>query len=57
MLAEAGLLAQRRVTTHWAYGREMQKRFPDTRAMCLMKNGLSQHRKHLAKAGRNAART
>jgi transcriptional regulator GlxA family with amidase domain len=44
VLAEAGLLAQRRITAHWAYGREMQKRFPDTRAMCLMKNGLSQHR-------------
>ncbi len=31
VLAEAGLLAQRRATTHWAYGRDMQKRFPDIR--------------------------
>lgn len=31
VLAEAGLLAHRRVTTHWAYGRELQKRFPDIR--------------------------
>jgi len=29
VLAEAGLLAQRRATTHWAYGRAMQERFPD----------------------------
>jgi len=29
VLAAAGLLAQRRATTHWVYGREMQKRFPD----------------------------
>jgi transcriptional regulator GlxA family with amidase domain len=28
VLAEAGLLAQRRATTHWAFGRDMQKRFP-----------------------------
>ncbi|KVP85740.1 AraC family transcriptional regulator [Burkholderia ubonensis] len=31
VLAEAGLLAQRRATTHWAFGRDMQKRFPDVR--------------------------
>ncbi|AYZ65526.1 GlxA family transcriptional regulator [Burkholderia multivorans] len=31
VLAEAGLLAQRRATTHWAFGRDMQKRFPDIR--------------------------
>ncbi|MGF6378673.1 transcriptional regulator GlxA family with amidase domain [Paraburkholderia atlantica] len=29
VLAEAGLLTQRRATTHWAYGRAMQERFPD----------------------------
>jgi transcriptional regulator GlxA family with amidase domain len=31
VLAAAGLLAQRRATAHWMYGREMQKRFPDIR--------------------------
>ncbi|RQS76800.1 GlxA family transcriptional regulator [Burkholderia sp. Bp8963] len=31
VLAEAGLLAHRRATTHWFYGREMQKRFPEIR--------------------------
>ncbi|AOK12566.1 GlxA family transcriptional regulator [Burkholderia vietnamiensis] len=31
VLAEAGLLAQRRATTHWAFGCDMQKRFPDVR--------------------------
>jgi len=31
VLAEAGLLAQRRATTHWAYGRDMQQHFPDIR--------------------------
>jgi transcriptional regulator GlxA family with amidase domain len=30
VLAEAGLLAQRRATTHWLYGDGMRKRFPDT---------------------------
>jgi transcriptional regulator GlxA family with amidase domain len=31
VLAEAGLLAQRRATTHWAFGRDMQRLFPDVR--------------------------
>ncbi|MBN3787543.1 GlxA family transcriptional regulator [Burkholderia sp. Ac-20353] len=31
VLAEAGLLAHRRATTHWFYGREMRKRFPEIR--------------------------
>ncbi|WP_433705899.1 GlxA family transcriptional regulator [Paraburkholderia sacchari] len=31
ILAEAGLLAHRRATTHWAFGREMERRFPDVR--------------------------
>ena len=31
VLAEAGLLAQRRATTHWAYGRALRERFPDVR--------------------------
>jgi transcriptional regulator GlxA family with amidase domain len=31
VLAEAGLLANRRATTHWAYARAMMSRFPDIR--------------------------
>lgn len=31
VLAEAGLLANRRATTHWAYARDMQRLFPDVR--------------------------
>ncbi|WP_027796302.1 GlxA family transcriptional regulator [Paraburkholderia acidipaludis] len=31
VLAEAGLLARRRATTHWAFGRKMQRLFPDVR--------------------------
>ncbi|WP_296651042.1 GlxA family transcriptional regulator [Paraburkholderia sp.] len=31
VLAEAGLLAQRRATTHWAFARDLQKHFPDIR--------------------------
>ncbi len=31
VVAEAGLLSERRATTHWAFAREMQKRFPDVR--------------------------
>jgi transcriptional regulator GlxA family with amidase domain len=31
VLAEAGLLAQRRATTHWAFAQAMQRRFPDIR--------------------------
>jgi transcriptional regulator GlxA family with amidase domain len=31
VLAEAGLLANRRATTHWAFAREMMSRFPDIR--------------------------
>jgi transcriptional regulator GlxA family with amidase domain len=29
LLAEAGLLAGKRVTTHWAYGADLARRFPD----------------------------
>jgi transcriptional regulator GlxA family with amidase domain len=31
LLAEAGLLKNRRATTHWKFGRELAKRYPDVR--------------------------
>jgi len=31
MLADAGILHQRRVTTHWHHAREMRRRFPSVR--------------------------
>jgi transcriptional regulator GlxA family with amidase domain len=31
VLAEAGILDGRHATTHWAYSRDLQQRFPDTR--------------------------
>jgi transcriptional regulator GlxA family with amidase domain len=34
LLAEAGLLDGRRVTTHWEYAQRLQQKFPDARVEC-----------------------
>jgi transcriptional regulator GlxA family with amidase domain len=45
LLAEAGLLAGRRVTTHWAFGAELARRFPnvivDTEPIFIMDGAIA----------------